>query len=77
MPTLPVDHGCAASHSMMVYESAFSAGEKAPSLTPNDAPVPRASATATTYPLLERCCSTGSSSTAVWSFPVSSSVARW
>ena len=47
MPTLPSDQGCAAIHSMMWNESAVSSIEKAPLWTPKEAPVPRASATAT------------------------------
>ena len=47
MPTLPSLHGCAATHSMMWYESAVSSTEKAPLWTRKEAPVPLASATAT------------------------------
>ena len=47
MPTLPSLQGCAAIHSMMWCESAVSSTENAPLCTPKEAPVPRASTTAT------------------------------
>jgi hypothetical protein len=48
MPTAPVHQACAASHSVTSKASARSAGPNSPRRVPVDAPVPRASTTATT-----------------------------